>query len=110
VIFYNIFHYFVYFEFRSYLGRNIPKNLFWFSVYHTLPLVSSKEKEKMVIKVANEGKTEREIAKAVHISLKYIGRILRKITGDDETPAEKEKEEDEKKQKRLKSIPICSGL
>ena len=66
-------------------------------------LISRKEKEKLVIKLANEGKTTREIAKAVHISLKDIGKILRKITGDDESPAEKEKEE-EKKQKWIKSL------
>ena len=65
--------------------------------------LSRKEKEKLVIKLANEGKTTREIAKAVHISLKDIGKIIRKVTGDDESPAEKEKEE-EKKQKWLKSL------
>ena len=48
-------------------------------------LVSRKEKEKMVIKLANEGKTTREIAKEVHISLKDIGKIIRKETGDDES-------------------------
>ena len=72
-------------------------------MYCILSLLSRKEKEKIVIKLANEGKTTREIAKAVHISLKDIGKIIRKITGDDESPAEKEKEE-EKKQKWLKSL------
>jgi hypothetical protein len=66
-------------------------------------LLSRKEKERLVINLANEGKTTREIAKAVHISLKDIGKIIRKVTGDEESPAEKEKEE-EKKQKRLKSL------
>ena len=51
-------------------------------------LLSKKEKEKKVIELANEGKTTREIAKEVHISLKSIGQILNKVTGDDE--AEKE--------------------
>jgi hypothetical protein len=51
-------------------------------------LLSKKEKEKKVIQLANEGKTTREIAKEVHISLKDISRILNKVTGDDE--AEKE--------------------
>ena len=32
----------------------------------------------MVIKLAKEGKTTREIAKIVHISLKNIGEIIRK--------------------------------
>jgi transposase len=66
-------------------------------------LLSRKEKENLVIKLATEGKTTREIAKAVHISLKDIGKIIRKVTGDDESPVEKEKEE-EKKQKWLKSL------
>ena len=45
-------------------------------------LLSRKEKEELVIRLAKEGKTKREIAKIVHISLKDIGKILRKITGD----------------------------
>jgi hypothetical protein len=61
----------------------------------------------MVIKLANEGKTTREIAKAVHISLKDIGKIIRKVTGDDDSPAEKEKEE-MRKQKQFKSLYLCS--
>ncbi len=51
-------------------------------------LLSKKEKEKRVIELAQKGKTTREIAKEVHISLKDISRILKKVTGDDE--AEKE--------------------
>jgi DNA invertase Pin-like site-specific DNA recombinase len=46
-------------------------------------LLSKREKEKMVINLANQGKTTREIAKEVHISLKSIGQILNKATGDD---------------------------
>jgi DNA invertase Pin-like site-specific DNA recombinase len=65
---------------------------------YTLLLLSIKEKEKLVIELANQGKTTREMAKAVHISLKDIGKIIHKVTGDNESPAEKEKEE-EKKQK-----------
>ena len=57
----------------------------------------------MVIELATEGKTTREIAKIVHISLRDIVEMIRKITGDDDTPAEKEKEES-KKQKMLKSL------
>jgi hypothetical protein len=57
----------------------------------------------MVVELAKKGKTTREIAKEVHISLKDIGKILRKITGDDDdSPAEEEKEKE--KQKRLKSL------
>jgi DNA-binding CsgD family transcriptional regulator len=53
--------------------------------------MSKKEKEKMVIKLAKEGRTTREIAEIVHISLKDIGRILRKITGDEDPKIEFEK-------------------
>ena len=51
-------------------------------------LLSKREKEKLVIKLSNEGKTTRDIAREVHVSLKTIGQILNKVTGDDE--AEKE--------------------
>ena len=34
-------------------------------------LLSKREKEKLVVKLANEGKTTREIAKEVHISRIY---------------------------------------
>ena len=52
-------------------------------------LLSKNDKEKLVIKLANEGKTTREIASLAHVSLKTIGQILNKVTGDGE---------DEKKQ------------
>jgi IS30 family transposase len=58
-------------------------------LYYRLQCFSAKkEKEKLVIKLANEGKTTREIAKEVHVSPKTIQQILNKVTGDDE--AEKE--------------------
>ncbi len=47
-------------------------------------LLSKKEKVKLVIKLANEGKTTRQIAQEAHVSLKTIGKILNKATGDDE--------------------------
>ncbi len=53
-------------------------------------LLSRKEKETLVLEIANEGKTTREIAKEVHISLKDIGKIIRKIIGDDD-PIEEER-------------------
>ena len=40
------------------------------------------EKERLVIKLAMEGLTTREIAKIAHVSLKYIGTIIRKYTGE----------------------------
>jgi transposase len=55
-------------------------------------LISRKEKEKLVIKLTEEGRTTRDIAKEVHISLKDIGKIIRKATGDSQ-------EEDDKKEK-----------
>ncbi|MER5175603.1 MAG: LuxR C-terminal-related transcriptional regulator [Candidatus Nitrosocosmicus sp.] len=67
-------------------------------------LVSRKEKEKQVLKLATEGKTTSEIAMAVHISLKDIGKIIRKTTGDDDVPSEKEKQEYKEKQRLLKSL------
>ncbi len=54
-------------------------------------LVSKKEKEKQVLKLAQEGNTTREIAMAVYISLKDIGKIIRKAIGDDDDgPSEKD--------------------
>ena len=53
-------------------------------------LLSKREKEKLVVKLANEGKTTREIAKEVHVSPKTIGQILNKVTGDEDD----EKEQD----------------
>lgn len=58
-------------------------------------LLNRKEKEKMVIKLAQEGKTTRDIAEIVHISLKDIGEIIRKFTGESNSEsngAEEEKE------------------
>ncbi len=72
-------------------------------------LLSRTEKEKRVIELATEGKTTREIAKEVHISLKDIGKIIRKITGDEDL-SEKEKEDEKEKQKRIKSLCVRSSL
>ena len=52
----------------------------------------------MVIELAHQGKTTREIAKQVRISLRVIGQILNKVTGDDVANEEAEK------QRRLKSL------
>jgi transposase len=67
-----------------------------------LLLLYRKEKENLVIQLANEGKTTREIAKIVHISLKDIGKIINRETGDAEVISKAEKEKE--KQKRLKSL------
>ena len=49
-----------------------------------------KGKRKTGFKLASEGKTTREIAKAVDIYLKDIGKIIRKVAGEDDSPIEKE--------------------
>ena len=66
-------------------------------------IAHKQKKENIVIELANEGKTTRDIAKEVHISLKDIGMIITKVTGDDDRSGEKESME-EKKQKWLKSL------
>ncbi len=48
-------------------------------------LLSKKEKEKLVIKLAEDGKSYRQIAEAVHISLKDIGTIKRRYIGEEES-------------------------
>jgi hypothetical protein len=61
-------------------------------------ILNKAEKEKMVIELAYQGKTTREIAKQVRISLRSIGQILNKVTGDDVA------NEDAEKQRRLKKL------
>ncbi|MGN6629410.1 MAG: hypothetical protein ACTHKJ_05975, partial [Candidatus Nitrosocosmicus sp.] len=64
-------------------------------------LLSKKEKEKLVIQLAEEGKTTREIAKIAHVSLLDIGKIINKATGDGEdSQQEMEKNLENEKQKR----------
>ncbi len=46
-------------------------------------ILSKKEKEELVIKLLNEGKTTRQIARLAHASLRDIGLIARKVRGDD---------------------------
>ena len=46
-------------------------------------ILTKKEKEHMVIQLASQGKTTREIAKAAHISPKDIAIIIRRFTGDE---------------------------
>jgi hypothetical protein len=67
--------------------------------------LSRKEKEKLVIQLAEEGKTTRDIAKIAHVSLLDIGKIIRKVTGDGEpSQQEIEKELEDEKQKKWKSL------
>jgi predicted transcriptional regulator len=46
-------------------------------------ILTKKEKESLVIKLASQGMTTREIAKAAHISLLDIGKIIRRYTGEE---------------------------
>jgi len=43
-----------------------------------------KEKETLVIRLSEEGKSTREIAQAAHVSLRDIGSIVKKYTGEEE--------------------------
>ena len=47
-------------------------------------ILTRKEKEGLVIKLAEEGKTTRDIAQVAHVSLKDIGTIFRKYTGEED--------------------------
>jgi septal ring factor EnvC (AmiA/AmiB activator) len=64
-------------------------------------LISKKEKEKLVIQLAKEGKTIREIAKTVHMSLRDIFKIINKETGDEESSQQKIEQEKQNKWKSL---------
>ena len=47
-------------------------------------MLNRRDKEQLVIKLHQEGKTIREIASSVHMSFGDIGSIIRKIEGQDE--------------------------
>jgi septal ring factor EnvC (AmiA/AmiB activator) len=64
-------------------------------------LITRQEKERLVLKLAEEGRTTRDIAKEVHISFKNIGKIIRKATGDSSQGEEDEEKEKEILQKSL---------
>ena len=51
-------------------------------------ILKRKQKEGLVIKLAEEGRNTREIAQAVHISLKDIGTIIRRHLGEEENETE----------------------
>ncbi|MDP8906792.1 MAG: helix-turn-helix domain-containing protein [Thermoproteota archaeon] len=44
-------------------------------------ILTRQQKVDPVIRLASQGKSTRQIAEAAHISLKYIGTILRRYTG-----------------------------
>jgi hypothetical protein len=80
------------------------------AICNTALLLSRKEKEKMVIRIANDGKTTREIAKEVHISLRSIGQILNKVTDDDATNEEAERKARLKNCLHMPRPLGCSGI
>ena len=47
-----------------------------------ITLLTREEKEDLVIKLSNEGKNIREIAKEAHVNFTEIGKILKKKNGD----------------------------
>jgi hypothetical protein len=60
-----------------------------------LQVLNRREKEQLVIKLHQEGKTIRKIASAAHLSFSEIGSIIRKIDGrDNETKDIKNKSKD----------------
>jgi hypothetical protein len=48
-------------------------------------ILSKKEKEQLVIKLYQDGKPIREIARQAHLSFRSIGKIIRTINSDDDT-------------------------
>ena len=46
-------------------------------------ILTRKEKEKLVIQLASQGKTTRQIAQIAHVSFKDIGIIIRRFTGEE---------------------------
>ena len=65
-------------------------------------ILTRQQKELLVIKLAHEGKSTRQIAEAVHISPKDIGTILRRYNGEGERAAEKSMSTNSKAFKLLK--------
>ena len=50
-------------------------------------ILKRQQKEEIVIRLAEEGKSIRYIAEAAHVSLKDIGTIIRRHIGEDEKSA-----------------------
>jgi transposase len=46
-------------------------------------ILSRQEKEQLVIKLASEGKSTKNIAQIAHVSLGDIGKIIRRFTGEE---------------------------
>ena len=54
-------------------------------------ILTRKEKEDLVIKLAEAGKTTRDMAQKAHVSLKDIGTIIKRHTGEEEESPYREK-------------------
>ena len=54
-------------------------------------ILTRQQKADLVIKLAEEGKSTRFIAEAAHVSLKDIGTIIRRHTGEEDESACKDK-------------------
>ena len=65
------------------------KFFFYVFLLHGITWYNQKRKEKLVIKLYEEGKTTRELAKLVKISLREIGSILREYKREPEPKPEK---------------------
>jgi transposase len=46
-------------------------------------ILNKKEKEELVVKLYQDGKLVREIAKQTHLSFGTIGKIIRRINGEE---------------------------
>jgi hypothetical protein len=69
------------------------------TLYIIVLVLNKQEKKELVIKLANEGRTTRDIAQMAHVSLRDIGDIIRKASGDNE-PSETD---EQKKERELKN-------
>jgi hypothetical protein len=63
-------------------------------------VLNKQEKKELVLKLANEGRTTREIAHLAHVSLRNIGEINRKAAAGDSEPRETD---EQKKERELKN-------
>jgi hypothetical protein len=63
-------------------------------------VLNRRDKEQLVIRLHQEGKTIREIALAAHLSFSDIGSIIRRIDGQDDDVGLKNKSKDSSDRKK----------
>ena len=73
-----------------------------------MQVLNKYDKEQLVIKLHQEGKTIREIASAAHISLTDIGTIIRRIDGGDNDDTVETKDI-KKKSRETKALYLFSN-